>query len=107
MARMTITNRAAADWQAIIEDRVSLMLGSALVNIRRIDIDFDSHEQGDDQCRTHSFCIVLTEASGAQVCLRNEQVDANDAIEGGLARARRVVVRRKWTRLSRQRLSSA
>ena len=43
MAKLTITNRAESDWQGVIEDRVNLMLGAILMNIRRIDIEFECH----------------------------------------------------------------
>jgi ribosome-associated translation inhibitor RaiA len=107
MARLTITNLAAADWQVVIEDRVNLMLGSTMLNIRRIDIEFACHGLVDDKFRTHSCTVVVTEPSGAQLYLRNEQADANEAIDGAVARVRRAVARRMRARLPRQRHTSA
>jgi hypothetical protein len=77
------------------------MLGSMLGDINRIDIEFGQIPGYRGGRETFVCKLEVTERNGERYLLYNYQPDANLAIEGAVARARRAI-----TRLSRARVSS-
>ena len=101
MAKILIRNHVEHDWKPLIEAKLQVMLGSMLGDINRIDIEF-SQIPGYRGGRETFVCkLEVTERNGERYLLYNYQPDANLAIEGAVARARRAI-----TRLSRARVSS-
>ena len=105
MPRVTINNRAAPQWDAVIESRVSVVLGSVFIRIARLDIEFDQGVRGSPEA--YSCKLRLTESKGATQQIRNDQSDGAMAIEGALGRARRALIRAKRDRAPMRRQDSA
>ena len=101
MARILIRNRAEPEWKAAIEAKLQVMLGSMLSDISRIEIDLEKSSGQRGGGVTYGCTLALTESNGERYLLDNYQPDANLAIEGAIARARRAI-----TRLSRVRVSA-
>ena len=99
MARIIIRNRAETKWQAVIETKLQVMLGSMLAHISRINVEFDRVVEAREQRVSYACKVVLVESSGQRYLLSNDQADANLAIEGAIARARRAITRLGRTRL--------
>ena len=101
MAKILIRNLPESDWRPVIQAKLQVMLGSMLAHISRIEVEFAQAPgqrggQGAYVCQLH-----VTEGNGEIHVLYNRQPDANLAIEGAIARARRAI-----TRLSRARVSA-
>jgi hypothetical protein len=107
MSRITIRNRAEPQWQPVIETKLQVMLGSMLAHISRIEVEFDRIVEARDQRVTYTCQLVLTESSGERYQLCNDQPDANLAIEGAIARARRSITRLGRARVPTWRQASA
>ncbi|HEY9147378.1 MAG TPA: hypothetical protein VIQ22_00090 [Gammaproteobacteria bacterium] len=101
MAKILIRNRADYDWKPAIEAKLQVMLGSMLAHINRIDIEFSEIPGYRDGPATFVCRLEVTERNGESYLLYNYQPDANLAMEGAIARARRAI-----TRLSRARVSN-
>lgn len=101
MARIVIRNRAETKWQAVIETKLQVMLGSMLAHVSRVTVEFDRVVEAREQRVSYACKVVLVESSGERYLLANDQADGNLAIEGAIARARRAI-----TRLGRARLPS-
>lgn len=101
MARIVINSTVEPHWQSIIEAKLQLMLGSLLTNVSRIDVELGKVIRREDMLSTYTIVLVLTQHNGESYSLRNDQPDANAAIEGVIARARRAI-----TRISRRSGSS-
>lgn len=101
MAKILIRNRVEYDWKPVVEAKLRVMLGSMLGDINRIDIEFSQIPGYRGGGETFACKLALTERNGESYLLYNHQPDANLAIEGAIARARRAM-----TRLSRARVSA-
>jgi hypothetical protein len=101
MAKILIRNRVDCDWKPVIETKLHVMLGSMLAHISRIDIEFSQIPGYRDGLATFVCKLEVIERNGENYLLYNYQPDANLAIEGAIARARRAI-----TRLSRARVSA-
>lgn len=101
MAKILIRDESEGNWEPVIEAKLSVMLGSMLAHISRIDIEF-SQIPGYRGGRSTYVCkLEVSERNGESYLLYSYQPDANLAIEGAIARARRAI-----TRLSRARVSA-
>ncbi len=98
MLKTVINNRAEPEWTPVIEARLQIMLGSLLNQVTRIEVDFEHYVEKPAGQAMYSCKLCLTESSGQKYRIFNNQTDAKIAIEGALARARRMI-----TRLSRDR----
>jgi ribosomal protein S5 len=85
----------------VIEAKLQVMLGSLPAHISRLDIEFDSARNERSGQVTYSCKLVVAESNGQPHVIYNQQPDANLAIEGAIARARRAI-----SRLSRARANS-
>jgi ribosome-associated translation inhibitor RaiA len=101
MARIVISNTAEDCWQQVIESKLQIMLGSMLGQVGRVDIALDKSFDKRLGQTIYSCTLMVRESGGQKHMLHNHQADANLAIEGALARARRTL-----TRLSRSRPAS-
>jgi len=108
MPKVFINNRVDPKWQPIIEAKLHIMLGSMFVNVSRIDVELDRLPDRRNRQETYTFCLVVTDGNGARYEQRNDQPDANLAIEGAIARLRRAITRAKrgrgpgWSQASGQ-----
>jgi len=101
MTKILIRNRVEPNWRLVIEAKLHLILGSMLASISRLDLDFDRTVKQRDNQVTYGCKIVMTRSNGERYLQLSAQPDANLAIEGAIARARRAV-----TRLGRARVSA-
>jgi hypothetical protein len=101
MAKILIRNRAEPEWRTVIEAKLQVMLGSMLTHISRVEVDLEKSPAQRGSGVTYGCKLVLIESNGERHLLDNYQPDANLAIEGAIARARRSI-----TRLSRARVST-
>jgi|GEM_PF-866864 len=101
MARVVIKNGAEDRWQRVIESKLHVMLGSMLAHVTRVDIALDKSSDQRTGQTTYSCTITVRESGDQRHTLHSHQPDANLAIEGAIARARRTL-----TRLSRSRAST-
>lgn len=100
MAKIVIRNRAEPEWMPVLEAKLQLMLGSMLTYISRVEIEFAQTPVQRGSGVTYSCKLEVTEGNGERHLLYNHQPDANLAIEGAIARARRAI-----TRMSRARVN--
>jgi len=96
MARIVIRNGAEEQWQQVMNSKLQIMLGSMFGDISRIEILLDKALDQRTGKTMHNCTLLIRESSGQKHTLYNNQPDANLAIEGAIARARRSL-----TRLSR------
>ena len=101
MARVVIRNNAEEHWLQVIDSKLQVMLGSMLGYVSRIEVLLDKKLDQRTGRTTYCCTLVVRESSGQKHTLYNQQPDANLAIEGAIARARRAV-----TRLSRSRATA-
>jgi hypothetical protein len=101
MARVVIRNDAEPQWQEVMDSKLQIMLGSMFGDISRIEILLDKVADQRLGQSVYNCTLLVRESSGQKHTLHNQQPDANLAIEGAIARARRAV-----TRLSRARNTS-
>jgi hypothetical protein len=101
MARVVIRNGAEQYWQQVMDSKLQVMLGSMFGCISRIDILLDKALDQRTGQTMYNCTLLVRESGGQKHTLYNRQSDANLAIEGAIARARRAV-----TRLSRSRATA-
>ena len=91
MSKLVIKNSAAPHWTQVLESRASIGLGSLLAQSRRVDIELhrNAPDSGPFTC---SLTYVL--GNGSKQTLSNTQPQADMAIDGVLARARRTLQRK-------------
>ena len=106
MAKIIIKNRAEAKWDTVIEEKLQFILGSMLAYTTRIDIELNRVSHRDIKWITYACKLSLEDDHGNRYVLRNDQPDGDVAIEGAIARAKRVMVRRSRTRASGWRAAS-
>lgn len=94
MSRIIIRNRAESKWNAVIETKLQVMLGSILTNLSRINVELDKVVETREQRGRYACKLALVDSSGEKYLLSTDQTDANLAIEGAIARARRAIIRR-------------
>ncbi len=94
MAKIVIRNRVESEWQPVIEAKLQIMLGSMLAYTSRIDIELDRGVQSRGDRSTYTCKLLLVEDNGERYTLSTDQPDADLAIEGAIARARRAMLRR-------------
>jgi hypothetical protein len=107
MAKIVIRNRVESEWQPVIEAKLQFMLGSMLAYTSRINIELDRDSQRQDKLATYVCKLLLVEDNGERYVHRTDQPDAELAIEGAIARARRAMLRRSRARTSGRRHASA
>ena len=100
MARVVIRNGAEDCWQRVIESKLHVMLGSMLGHVSRVDIALDKASDERTGQATYSCTLMVRESGGQRHTLHSHQPDANLAIEGAIARARRTLTRLSRTRVS-------
>lgn len=93
MSKLTIYNDAAGNWQAVLEQRASLLLSSLGTSVPKITVRFQ--EMPANQFMPSRFCCSVTAASGAArtADISAEHPDGEAAIDGAMQRFRRQVVR--------------
>ena len=107
MSRIIIRNRAETKWNSVIESKLHVMLGSMLANISRISVELDRVVETREQRVSYACKLALVDSSGDKYLLSTDQTDANLAIEGAIARARRAIVRLGRARMPDSRRMSA
>ena len=107
MSRIIIRNRAETKWNSVIESKLHLMLGSMLANISRISVELDRVVETREQRVSYACKLALVDSSGDKYLLSTDQADANLAIEGAIARARRAIIRLGRARMPDPRRMSA
>ena len=93
MSRIIIRNRAETKWNSVIESKLQVMLGSMLANISRISVELDRVVETREQRVSYACKLALVDSNGEKYLLSTDQTDANLAIEGAIARARRAIIR--------------
>lgn len=93
MSRIIIRNRAETKWSSVIESKLQVMLGSMLANISRINVELDRVVETREQRVSYSCKLAIVDSNGEKYLLSTDQTDANLAIEGAIARARRAIIR--------------
>lgn len=106
VAKIVINNRAESKWDTVIEEKLQIILGSMLAYTTRIDIELDTVSHRDIKWMTYACKLSLEDDHGNRHVLRNDQADGDVAIEGAIARAKRVMVRRSRARASGWRSAS-
>ena len=106
MVKIVISNRAELKWDTVIEKKLQIILGSMLAYTTRIDIELDRVSHRDIKWIIYACRLSLEDDHGNRYVLRNDQPDGDVAIEGAIARAKRVMVRRNRARASGWRAAS-
>lgn len=107
MAKITISNRAQPEWEPAIDAKLQLVLGSVRAPINRLDIEFERFTCRRGGLSTCTCTSVLTAGNGQITLPFNQQPDANLAIEGAIAGARRAITRLSLTRAGNRCQASA
>jgi hypothetical protein len=107
MAKIVINNRAESIWDTVIEEKLQIIFGSMLAYTNRIDIELDRASEVEFERITYTCTLSLEDATGERYVLCNNQPDGELAIEGVIARARRVMIRRSRTRAGGWRATSS
>ena len=89
MTRLVINNSAHIEWNAVMERRVQLVLGSILPHFRRLEVDLRHRPGKDGACGTYVCTLAAVLKSGKRHTVLNQHPDANHAIQGTIARAER------------------
>ena len=106
MVKIVIKNRAEEKWHVVIAEKLQFILGSMLAYTTRIDVEFDKVSHIDGKWITYTCKLSLHDDNGDRHVLCNGQPDGDLAIEGAIARAKRVMVRRSRSRVSGRRPAS-
>ena len=93
MSKLQIVNDAAESWQAILEQRASLLLSSLGNSVPRITVRFQ--EMPASRFMPSRFCCMVSSTAGNTRTpgISAEHPDGEAAIDGAMHRFRRQVVR--------------
>lgn len=91
MSKLIIRNYVVGIGDNVLESRIRSGLGSILAHSRRVQIEL---HQEDGESSAYTCKLLFVKGNGSRYALSNTQPNAEIAIDGALARARRAMIRR-------------